>query len=262
MISRLGLLLFTLSLSPALLAGTIILEGKYQQKNIYVINSISAEGVGYCVFEVSVNGDVTSDEINSSAFEIDLSVFGLKLGDDVVIAIKHKEGCEPRILNPGALEPRPSFEVTSMEIAPSGLLTWETINEQGALPFFVQQFKWNKWVTVGEVTGKGTSVKNSYTFQTPQVSGLNKFRVTQKSSEGRERNSDPTEYTSDKPAVTFSYDKKSARLVFSAETNYELYNAYGQILKRGFGNSVDLSNLFKDTYYISFDSVTERFETR
>jgi len=28
-------------------AGTIVLEGKYQQKNIFVINSIAPEGVGF-----------------------------------------------------------------------------------------------------------------------------------------------------------------------------------------------------------------------
>ena len=66
-------LVFGLFTFSALQAGTIVLEGKYQQKNLYVINGIAPEGVGFCVFEVTVNGDVTSDEINSSAFEIDLS---------------------------------------------------------------------------------------------------------------------------------------------------------------------------------------------
>lgn len=239
-------------------AGTIVLEGKYQQKNLYVINGIAPEGVGFCVYEVTVNGDVTSDEINSSAFEIDLSIYGLKLGDDVVVAVKYKDGCDPRVLNPGALEPRPTFDSVDVQVSSGGLLTWETVNEQGALPFLVQQFKWNKWVTIGEVMGKGTSTKNSYSFQTTQVSGINKFRVMQKSTEGRSRTSDSVEYESSKPGVTFVYDKRTSNVAFSAETNYELYNAFGQIIKRGFGTSADLGNLARGEYYISYDSTTSR----
>ncbi|MCB0761520.1 MAG: hypothetical protein KDC12_08365 [Flavobacteriales bacterium] len=240
-------------------AGTIVLEGKYQQKNVYVINPVAEAGVGFCVYEITVNGDVTSDEVNSNAFEIDLSVYGFKLGADVVITIKYKDGCEPRVLNPGALEPQPTFETTSIVISSGGLIEWETVNEQGKLPFVIQQFKWNKWVNVGEVMGKGTSTKNTYSFQTTPVSGENKFRVVQKSQEGKEKKSDTVEYMSDKDPVTFVYNKKSASLEFSSETNYELYNVYGQIIKRGFGKTADLSNLPKNEYYVSFDSATQKF---
>lgn len=251
----LGLLLCTIGAN----AGTIVLEGKYQQKNIYVINSIAAEGVGFCVYEVLVNGEISSDEWNSNAFEVDLSVHGLKLGDDVVVTIKYKEDCEPRVLNPGALEPQPTFDASAIEISSSGLLKWTTINEQGKLPFIIQHFKWNKWVNVGEVMGVGTSVKNEYTFQTNPVSGVNKFRVIQRSHDGNLRKSDTVEFESPKPVVSFEYVKKEQKLVFSHETNYELYNVYGQIIKRGFGNEADVSNLAKSEYYISFDAFTQKF---
>lgn len=256
---KFGAIVLGMLLSFAAHAGTIILEGKYQQKNVYVINSVSAEGVGFCVYEITVNGAVTSDEINSHAFEVDLSIHGLKLGDDVVIAIKYKDGCQPRVLNPGVLEPQPTFEVINIDVDSNGLLKWETVNEQGKLPFIIQQFKWNKWVNVGEVIGEGTSVKNSYNFQTTAVSGTNKYRIAQKSYDGKLRKSAPVEYNSSVTAVSFSYVKKTGALNFSSETNYELYNVYGQIIKRGFGNTIDLSNLPKNEYYISFDSMTEKF---
>lgn len=258
--SLLFAMLFVTSLSVN--AASIVLEGKYQQKNIFVVNSVAPEGVGFCVFEVSVNGEVSSDEVNSKAFEIDLSIYGMKLGDDVVVVIEHKDGCEPRVINPGALEPRPTFETNEIDIDESGMLTWETLNEQGKLPFIIQQNKWNKWVNVGEVMGKGTSVKNNYSFQTTPVSGDNKFRVIQKGHEGGDRISPSVEYTSTKSPVTMMYDRKSKSLQFSESTNYELYNEYGQIIKRGFGNSADLSNLPKAIYYISYDVQTEKFERR
>ncbi len=241
------------------IAGTIVLEGKYQQRNIFVINSVAEAGVGFCVYEVTVTGDITTDEINSHAFEIDLSIFGFKLGDDVSINIKYKEGCEPKVLNPGALEPQPTFETLDIDVSDGGMLTWVTSNEQGKIPFVIQQFKWNKWVNVGEVMGKGTSIKNEYSYQVNPVSGINKVRVIQRSYEGKTKKSPSIEFTSDKAEVTYTYDAKAKTIELSTETNYEIYNVYGQIIKRGFGKSVDVSGLVKSDYYISYDSLTDKF---
>ncbi|HLG01961.1 MAG TPA: hypothetical protein VI731_00100, partial [Bacteroidia bacterium] len=78
----------------------LVVIGKYQNKNIYVQNSFNQNGVGFCAYEVFVNGSRTTDEVNSSAFEIDLRPFNLSIGDNVEIWIFHKDGCEPRVLNP------------------------------------------------------------------------------------------------------------------------------------------------------------------
>lgn len=241
------------------LAGTMVLEGKFQGKNLYVVNSVSATGVGYCVFEVLVNGEVSSDEWNSPAFEIDLGIYGLKMGEDVVVTIKYKEGCLPKVINPGVLEPQPTFEINDITVSDSGMLNWETTNESGSLPFVVQQFKWNKWVNVGEVMGKGLPSKNEYSFQTTEISGNNKFRIVQKDGNGEPKVSPSVEYKSSMKPVAVTYDKKGRVLTFSKETNYELYNVYGQIVKRGFGSKADLTDLPKNDYYISFDNNTEKF---
>lgn len=240
-------------------AGTIVLEGSYQKENLFVVNSIAESGVGYCVYEVLVNGEVTSDEINSQAFEIDLSIYNFRQGDNIVVTIKYKDGCEPKVLNEDALMPKPSFETESIEADSEGSLVWITKNEKGRLPFIVQQFKWNKWVDIGEVMGKGTPGKNSYSFQVSPVSGKNKVRVVQKTKDGDIRTSPEAEFNPRKKAVSFNYDRKSDRVSFSEETSFELYNAYGQIVKRGRSNSLDMSNLEKGEYYISYDSTTDKF---
>ena len=72
---------------------TLVIEGNYYGKNIFVQNAFSQDGVGFCVKEVSVNGSVTTDEINSNNFEIDLGSIQLKIGDAVLIKIKHQKGC-------------------------------------------------------------------------------------------------------------------------------------------------------------------------
>lgn len=243
-------------------AGVMVLEGQYQLRNIYVLNGKSGSGVGFCTYEVTVNGQVTSDEINSEAFEVDLSIYGLKLGDNVIVKIKFKDDCEPKVINSGALRPLPTFEVSNITIGDDEILKWTATNEQGTLPFIIQQKKWNKWVKVGEVEGKGTSNENSYEFKVPTVSGRNEFRVMQVSYDGGNRVSQSASMVSAKPAVTFDYDKKTQRIQFSNETSFEVYNIYGQIVKRGFGNAIDISNLSKNTYYLTYDGSTDEFVKR
>ncbi|MBK7298049.1 MAG: hypothetical protein IPI91_16080 [Flavobacteriales bacterium] len=64
-------------------AGVLVLEGNFQGKNLFIQNPFSEAGVGFCVFEVTVNEQIATDEINSSAFEVDMNNFGMKLGDKV-----------------------------------------------------------------------------------------------------------------------------------------------------------------------------------
>ena len=47
--------------------------------------------------------------------------------------------------------------------------------------------------------------------------------------------------------------------MFSAETMYEIYDAYGNIVKKGFGSKLDVTNLKRGTYYINFDKEMSKF---
>ena len=78
-----SILLFSVLLSGSVIASgeTIVLEGHYQNKNLYVTNCFGEDGVGFAVSAVRVNGEVTSDAVTSSAFEINLTDFGLTMGD-------------------------------------------------------------------------------------------------------------------------------------------------------------------------------------
>lgn len=255
-----GLTLFILiAASFSAAAGTIMLEGRYQQRNIFVINAASSDGVGYCIYEVLVNGLLTTDEINTQAFEVDLTIYGLKNGDPVNILIKHKDGCTPKILNPGALEPSPTFLCSKIECGINGSIVWETTGEMGKIPYIVQQYKWNKWVNLGEVLGNGTNTKNFYKFQAQLTSGQNKFRVVQKSYEGDLRKSPTCEINSSVEPVSHRYDKKTKTVYFTTETSYELFNVFGQVVKRGRGTSVECTALTRGEYWVSYDNRTEKF---
>src|ERR1700751_2293396 len=125
-------------------AAILVVEGKYQQKNLYIQNGFSSSGVGFCAFQVKVNGQITTDEVNSSAFEIDFSPYKFKAGDKITVEIEHKDGCIPKVLNPEALKPKPTFDIVSISINNDAMLSWTAKNEVGSLPFVIEQFKWNK----------------------------------------------------------------------------------------------------------------------
>lgn len=259
---KLGLTVALLVLAVAGFSNVLILEGQYQQKNIYVVNSVGNDGVGFCTYEVRVNGNITTDELQSSAFEIDLGTHALGLGDEVFIEIKYKEGCAPKVLNPGAIRPRPNFKTEEINLSNEGLLTWSTVEERGELPYYVQQYKWNKWVTVGEVQGVGTASMNSYAFQVDLCSGENKFRVMQKGYEREVKYSPVVNVISTTPKVTFTYSKSEKAVIFSAETNFEVYDKYGQLKKKGYGLTIDVGNLSKGEYYVSYDSSVDEFRKK
>ena len=244
--------------------GVIILEGNYQGKNLYVQNPFGSGGVGFCVTEVLVNGNITTDETNSSAFEIDFKPHKLAIGEKVEIKIKHKDDCKPKVLNPEVLKPKSTFEVISMTVDKDGSVKWSTKSETGKLAYAVEQFRWNKWVKVGEVDGIGTPATNNYTFKVAPHSGKNQVRVRQTDYSGQPRLSKPIDFTSEVPEVTFAPVKASKDINFVAgdkpiETMYEIYDQYGNVVKRGFGSTVDVSNLAKGGYFLNYDNKMGEF---
>ena len=241
---------FTIS---SLRGDNIVIDGIYQGKNLYVLNPFGPEGVGFCVYEVRVNGNVTTDEINSSSFEIDLTVHNLKIGDKVEVIVKHKEGCKPKVINPEVLKPRSTFELVDIKVEGDQLI-WTTKNEMGSLPFIIEQFRWNKWIKIGEVDGKGTPQENTYRFKLLFHSGENQFRIKQIDFTGKPRISKIVKVVSDQPPVSFSPKKVKDKITFSSPTMYEIYNSYGDIVKKGYGSEVDCSDLPKGIYYLAYDN--------
>mgnify|MGYP006205987971 CR=1 FL=1 len=116
------------------------IEGTYQGKNLYVQNPIDDEGFGYCATKVTVNGDIMPGGTGSGAFEIDFGIFNIALGEPVFIVIEHHDGCKPKILNPEVLLPRSTFNVLSINVS-EDKLKWETNNENGKLPYIIEQYR-------------------------------------------------------------------------------------------------------------------------
>jgi hypothetical protein len=241
----------------------IVLKGVYQGKNLYVMNPFAASGVGFCVFEVTVNGQVTTDEINSSAFEIDLTIFQFKKGDKLVVVIKYKDGCTPKIINPEVIKPQSTFEVTTLKIIDKdSKLTWTTTGESGSLTFVVEQFRWNKWVKVGQVEGVGTASANTYSVDVNLHSGYNRFRIKQVDYTRKPRYSKELKQRSMQPEITYTFNKPYTEINFSGETMYEIYDYYGVLVDKGVGVKVDVSSIPKGDYFLNYDTKTETIKKK
>ncbi|MFA5575218.1 MAG: hypothetical protein WC994_09240 [Brumimicrobium sp.] len=246
------------------LQAKLSIEGSYQGKNLFVQNPNSSDGFGFCVDRVTVNGNIMIGNINRSAFEIDFTMFNIKIGDKVFIEIEHEDDCTPKILNPEVLLPKSTFIVTDISVDKSGEVVWTTEEENGELPFVVEQFRWNKWIPAGEVRGEGTEGPNTYRFKIDLYSGENKIRIVQSDFSGEKRASEEKTFESDIPSIKMYPKKVKSDIFFEAEgkpysTRYEIYDAYGNIVKKGYSKSVNCKNLRKGAYYINFDNKTEKF---
>jgi hypothetical protein len=232
-------------LSFQIYSGILLLEGKYSGKNLYIQNSKGSANAGYCVTEVKVNGTITTDEVNSDVIEIDFKALNLKVGQVIKLEIIHKDNCLPKIVNPEILRPNATFETVKIELA-DDILKWTTKNENGSLPFIIQ--------------GDGENGMHNYQAKVSLHSGPNKFRVRQKGANNMAKSTPETVSTSNIAKPTYSMDAKN--VAFNASTAYEIYDGYGNIVKKGFGNSLDISNLKRGTYFLCYDNQVDEINKK
>ncbi len=248
--------------STSSFAGEIVLKGIYQGKNLFIMNPFSPNG-GFCVTEVKINDHKINDDINSSAFEIDLSTHQLKLGDNLVVVIKHKEGCIPRVLNENVIKPSSTFEVKSLKFdIKTSTINMVTTKESGSLPYIVEQYRWNKWVKIGTIDGLGEYESNTYSVPVTMHSGVNKFRFRQRDFSNEDRLSREVVIRSPVRPVSYEPKKPTTSITFSAETDYEIFNSVGARVLHGKGTTIDISGLPKGDYFLNYDAFTERLKKR
>lgn len=240
------------------------IEGRYQGKNLYVQSPESEDGFGFCVNKVTVNGEVCSHSPQASAFQIDMKEFNLKIGDKVIVVIEHEEGCKPKLLNPEVLLPKSTFVLEDISCSPDGLLEWKTTGESGSLAYQIEQYKWNKWVVIGETNGIGNEKPNEYMFNVSPHSGENKVRVTQVDITGKKRVSEEVTFVPTDIVEPTLKDNKGSVIEFVADgqkvsTKYEVFDAYGNIVKKGLNSVVNCDNLKDGVYHVNYDNKHEKF---
>ena len=240
------------------------IEGYYQGKSIYIENPVNADGFGFCINKVAVNGDLVPLSIRDEVIALNLSILNIKVGAPVLIIIHHEKGCSPVFINPEVLRSKSTFELSEIKITGNKKLEFKTIKEQGKLPFLIEQYKWDKWVKVGEIQGNGSPTTQSYTYILSPHSGQNKVRVSQIDNTTKKRSSKAITFESDVLEVYKSPTKVKTIISFTSngiksKTHFEIFDAYGNVLKQGYNNLVNCTSLVNGLYYINYDNKTEKF---
>ena len=61
------------------------------------------------------------------------------------------------------------------------------------------------------------------------------------------------------PEVTFYPKKVKSEITFSSKTLFEIFDSFGNIVKKGYGDKVDCGTLKKGLYYLNFDNTNDEF---
>ncbi|HOE05844.1 MAG TPA: hypothetical protein PLZ52_11560 [Bacteroidales bacterium] len=260
-------LLLTITLTvlltaPYVLKGEeLVLRGIYQGIDLYVLNPILDEnGDSFCVTEIYVNNLAYADVVNSSAFCLSLQNLSLQIGSDLEIRFVHGSGCAPRVINPEVLKTLSTYSVVDMSLNGNSLV-FTTKDETSKINFIVEQYRWNHWVKVAEVQGKGGPDNQTYSVNVYPIHGNNKYRVYQQDHLYRTNLSNEYEFESQNEAITVSSKLKNVKstITLSAPGSYLIYNIYGDCLLEGYSDSIDVSGLSKGTYILAYENTFTNF---
>ncbi|MBX9850426.1 MAG: T9SS type A sorting domain-containing protein [Cytophagaceae bacterium] len=251
---KLLMIFSSLLLAGTVNAGILTLSGVYQGKNLYVQNPFTGNMKDFCTNDVYVNDKLVMSNIQSSAYEIDLS--HLKEQEPVTVKITHKDDCKPKILNPQVIKATSQFAFSSFHVE-KDKITWVTKGEKQNGKHFIEHFVNNSWVIVKEIPGKGSVIINSY--NEPAVShhsGLNKYRVKYLENDGQVFYSQVLEFVSDLTPVDFYPKRVTDKIYLSREAEFELLDAYGNVVRKGNQKEINMSDLTTGVYYLNVDNKT------
>ena len=234
---------------------TLVLQGKYCGKNLYVLNPGTINA--FCVQKVLVNNQPTKDELNSNSFEIDFSMLNIALGANVSIIIYHKSGCKPKVVNREVLFAQSNFSFVLVKQEKFNKLSW-TIKGDVNNKFVVEQFRWQKWITVGEVYVSADSAKKtSFSCEIKPHSLQNTYRVSHTDAKGNVTYSKLLKFSNPSvKEVLLQSQKVTDNIIFSAETTYEIFDEKGTFISDGVGIQLSIANFPKGKYWVNFDNKT------
>lgn len=250
---------FFLFISTIASSQELNIRGVFTGANVYMVNPFVDSEDRFTIDSISINNKKYTEDLESSAFEIDLIHMGFKLGDDLRFSIYYKDSIKPSILNIDAIKALSSFEMGKAYVDKDQFFNWQCSNELGSLPFNVQQYRWNKWVTVGQLRGIGTSGINHYRLKVPVHSGENMFRIHQVDYTEKDNYSDTIRYKSVLKPVLLVSKRVKTQLKFSEQTQFEIFDLFGNLIYDGYGGEVRFDDLIPGKYYVNFDNTIGEF---
>ncbi len=237
------------------------LSGVYKGKNLYIQNPFSEKG-GFCINEVKLNGEIINDEINSSAFEMDLSLFDFNYGDQLKIEINHKSDCVPTIINEDDIIEKKIFYIKNLKLdSKNEILKWKAKGNVNNSEFIIEQRRWKKWVEINKVKSEISEDFKQYSAKVYLHNGKNLFRIKQIDKFTKEiEYSKKIRYESDKKEVNLLLTKVETSVLFSDKTFYQIFDEYGNEVLKGYGNKAEMLVMKKGKYFVNYDTKMTEIE--
>ncbi len=240
---------------------TLRLEGVNYGRKLHFVNP-QVPGRGFAIQKILVNNEPVYEELKSSTVTIHLDRTSVATGDSVNIIILHIRDTNPFLVNPENLLPPDDFNITYIRIR-DGKLLWRTIGVPGYRPFVIEQYRWKRWVQVGEVPVCDSLSAGSYEFSVKPHYGSNKFRIVKINGQNEEVVSREKQFSSyDQPKVEMKDKKVEDMLVFTRVTMYEIYDRDWKLLMQGRDRYVDVSDLPKGKYKINYGNTSGTFKKK
>ena len=240
--------------------GHLQVEGSYQGNDLYVQNPENESVNGFCIDSVFVNNIKRNCEVNASAFVIEFDTTEFFIGKEIIIDIYHGRECKPKILNTNHHQ-KPTFGIQDISIDSNAVIS-VSITGQGFNSVFVEQYRWNKWVKVSDDYFISPPLDTIFDVSQTIHSGSNKFRIVYVDYTGKKKPSKSVIYDSLLPKEDYTIDRENQKIIFNRDTRYEIYDANGNLLIKGIGLSIDISNLKQGAYYLNYGNENEKFKTK
>jgi hypothetical protein len=249
-----------ISLSGIAQSDTLYQGGKYYNTNIFVYNP-DMDGE-YSIQKIIVNEDTIHEDLATNGIEIDLSSLNLKEEDPVELKIIYKSGNEPSIVNPEALSNQQKFRFSRPKIY-KGKLQWRVNGSASDYPIVIEEYRWNEWRVVGEVDPLDTVKNNLYQYEIGMHSGTNIIRIHTTNIQGQKVVSKVLRFVPPRvPKIVLESTKVKEDITFSSETEYELYEIGGKLIKKGVERYVDVRDLPKGEYWLNYDNTTVKIKKK
>jgi len=235
---------------------TLIVEGIYRGKNLKIDNRSKK---GLCTQRILVNGKLALYDRNSKGFELELKTMGFRYADSIHVHLIHKEGNPPKVLD---LEKILLEEVDTdnFKVDERGVLEFSAMGEVAPLHYFVEAFRWGKWVKMVTVDGVGNYDQQDYRTTVALNEGENLFRIVRPNFSLRSAVITDTLKVKYDGLKKQQVNSKKKSIVFARSTYYEVYDAYGIQVATGVGNKIDCSRMESGEYYLNFDDIKTSFQ--
>jgi hypothetical protein len=145
-------------------------------------------------------------------------------------------------------------------IVSDSVFQWKVLDDRAGVVYYLQQYRWNTWKDMDSAVSKA----GSYALSMARFvhHGENKFRV-RAAAPGMLVYSKILKLHSEKPkanAIAESFSKKkTASIDLGLAHYYELYDAHGVLLSKGFGQSVNIQDLDEGSYYLNYAEISSMF---